>query len=164
MSRWQAGSRSMTASMIGAEGGADLRFARDHIEIGLPDQIGRDFLVPEPRGEPMDDRQFQSFVIEDGFEDPAGKLRIAPHDLFGLVPDARRRSHPQAGTLCSFGPDFEDLPNVTRTSSSLESVRWKTGRSVTAQASSYHISGSGAAPLPHQTYPALAPEIRGRRA
>ena len=49
----------MTASRSARNGGADLRLARDHIEIGLADQIGRNFLMPEPCGEPMDDRQFQ---------------------------------------------------------------------------------------------------------
>ncbi len=80
--------------------------------------------MAEAGGEPVDDRRLQSFVIEDRLEDPAGQLRLAAHDLFGLVADAREdRIAP--GRLRLRSPISKICRNSPASSRSFDSVDGK---------------------------------------
>jgi hypothetical protein len=76
---------------VGAEGLGDRGIARDGVEIGLLDEIARKGLVCEPGAQPVDNRRFKRFLIEDRRKDKTGDVRLVTNGVLRL--GAHTREH-----------------------------------------------------------------------
>ena len=104
MSRVQAGSRSATASEVGAEGVADGGIGRERLAEGLVDEVGRERRVAEPRRDAMGDGGFEGVVVEDRRQDEARQRRLLADRRLGLLTQLRPDGIDDAGNFGRLRP------------------------------------------------------------
>ncbi len=74
---------------VGTEGIGDRRIIGEHIEIGLANEVARDFRMPKPRGEPVDDRALKRVMVQDRRHHDPRNLGLAMDRLLGFGPHPR---------------------------------------------------------------------------
>jgi len=67
---------------------ADPGIILERIRVGLPDQFARNIRMIEPLGDAVHHRGLEGVVMQDRRIDEAGKLRLAPRHVLGLVANA----------------------------------------------------------------------------
>jgi hypothetical protein len=74
---------------VGAKDVAEVGLVAQRILVGLADQVTGELGMIEALGDPMDDRILEPLMMQYGRVDEGRKFRLAPDDVFRLLPHMR---------------------------------------------------------------------------